>query len=113
MDPLENTDYPQIITNQVRCHLCDDTPFSAHRHDFKYCKCGNVAVDGGTDYLRRLGKDLTQYTDLSFSLPISVVEAAIKAVEWGQETGRNPRGIAYAVFRALYDNGRLKTLEQE
>ena len=26
-----------------------------HRHDFKFCKCGAVAVDGGTDYLKRSG----------------------------------------------------------
>ena len=25
------------------------------RHDFKCCKGGAVAVDGGTDYLRRIG----------------------------------------------------------
>jgi hypothetical protein len=25
------------------------------RHDFKFCKCGAVAVDGGKDYLRRVG----------------------------------------------------------
>ena len=25
-------------------------------HDFKFCKCGSVAVDGGHDYLRRCGK---------------------------------------------------------
>lgn len=26
---------------------------SKNRHDFKFCSCGNCAVDGGHDYLKR------------------------------------------------------------
>ena len=37
---------------------------STYRHDFKYCKCGAVAVDGGKDYLRRLG-NLDNFEELS------------------------------------------------
>ena len=44
-----------ILSNQARCMACGDEPYSAHRHDFQYCKCGAMAVDGGMDYLRRLG----------------------------------------------------------
>lgn len=36
----------------IKCNLCQDVVFSEHRHDFKYCKCGETFVDGGTDYLR-------------------------------------------------------------
>ena len=25
-------------------------------HDFKFCKCGTVAVDGGREYLKRCGE---------------------------------------------------------
>ena len=39
--------------NAVRCLRCSDVIESTHRHDFKFCKCGNVAVDGGKDYARR------------------------------------------------------------
>ena len=28
---------------------------ASHDHDFEFCKCGAVAVDGGHDYLRRCG----------------------------------------------------------
>lgn len=45
----------KIITNKIRCKKCGDVIESAHRHDFKFCKCGVVAVDGGKDYLRRCG----------------------------------------------------------
>ena len=42
-------------TNKIRCKKCGDVIESIHRHDFKFCKCGVVAVDGGKDYLRRCG----------------------------------------------------------
>ena len=29
--------------------------FEITSNDFKFCKCGAVAVDGGFDYLRRCG----------------------------------------------------------
>ena len=53
-----------IITNKVKCKKCGDIIESKHRHDFKYCKCGSIAVDGGHDYLRRIGS-LEDYIELS------------------------------------------------
>lgn len=46
-----------IIYNAIKCKKCGEIIESKHRHDFKFCKCGAVAVDGGHDYLRRIGKD--------------------------------------------------------
>ena len=43
-----------IRRNSVRCLVCGEHIESQHRHDFKFCGCGNVAVDGGTDYRRRV-----------------------------------------------------------
>lgn len=43
----------KIISNKVKCNLCGDIIESTHRHDFKYCSCRSVAVDGGKDYLKR------------------------------------------------------------
>ncbi len=45
----------KIIANKIRCKKCGEIIESVHRHDFKYCSCRSVAVDGGKDYLRRLG----------------------------------------------------------
>lgn len=39
--------------NRIRCKKCEDVIESTYRHDFKYCKCGSVFVDGGKDYHRR------------------------------------------------------------
>lgn len=41
--------------NRIRCKLCKDVIESLTEHDFKRCKCGAVAVDGGQDYRKRLG----------------------------------------------------------
>lgn len=57
----------RIIRNSVHCNECDTEIESTHRHDFKYCPCGNIAVDGGKDYLRRASGRPTwgDYTDTS------------------------------------------------
>lgn len=39
--------------NRARCLLCRDVIESLHRHDFRWCKCGAIFVDGGKDYRRR------------------------------------------------------------
>jgi hypothetical protein len=43
----------QIIKNAAQCLSCYEVVESKHRHDFVRCSCGNLAVDGGKDYLKR------------------------------------------------------------
>lgn len=45
----------QIIINKIKCKKYGNIIESFSIHDFKFCKCGAVAVDGGHDYLRRCG----------------------------------------------------------
>ena len=45
----------KIVRNRIKCKKCGAIIESTSRHDFKFCKCGAVAVDGGKDYLRRVG----------------------------------------------------------
>lgn len=44
-----------IVRNSIRCLVCTEEIESAHVHDFRRCGCGSVAVDGGLEYLRRMG----------------------------------------------------------
>lgn len=60
----------KLIRNAIKCNSCVDIIESKHRHDFVSCKCGNVFVDGGLEYLRRgwAGGDLhgiKGFTELS------------------------------------------------
>lgn len=44
-----------IESNKVRCRKCGDVIESKHVHDFVTCRCGAVSIDGGHDYLKRVG----------------------------------------------------------
>ena len=56
----------KLIKNAIKCNICGDVIESKHRHDFKFCKCGAVAVDGGLDYTRRIFKNSpNDFVDLS------------------------------------------------
>jgi tRNA(Ile2) C34 agmatinyltransferase TiaS len=44
-----------VVRNRARCELCGDEIESIGRHDFIRCNCGSLAVDGGREYLRRVG----------------------------------------------------------
>lgn len=49
--------YPGIL----QCLECKKILVSFHRHNYKSCGCpNNTMIDGGHDYLRYGGKDLTK-----------------------------------------------------
>lgn len=53
-----------VWINAALCQGCGDYLRSKNRHDFVTCACGNLSVDGGSWYCKRLvGKD--SYLDLS------------------------------------------------
>lgn len=54
-----------IIRNKAQCKACGDIIESVHRHDFKFCKCGAIAVDGGKEYLRRVFNEHDNLIELS------------------------------------------------
>lgn len=54
-----------ILRNAVRCNRCADTIESRHVRDVQTCRCGDVFVDGGREYLRRGWKPSADFTDLS------------------------------------------------
>ena len=45
----------KIIKNMARCKKCGDIIESKNTHDFIKCSCGSIAVDGGKEYLKRVG----------------------------------------------------------
>ena len=44
-----------MYRNAVQCAKCKDIIHSKHRHDFVYCSCKSIYIDGGMDYLRAGG----------------------------------------------------------
>lgn len=55
----------KIKRNAIKCKKCGDIIESKHVHDFKFCKCGNVSVDGGKEYLKRSAQNLEDFEDLT------------------------------------------------
>lgn len=45
----------KIIRNRIKCKHCGDIIESTSVHDFKFCSCDKVAIDGGKCYLNRTG----------------------------------------------------------
>ena len=54
-----------VVVNKAQCKLCDDIVESKYRHDFKWCKCGAMAVDGGKSYIKRAANSLDDIIELS------------------------------------------------
>jgi len=45
----------RVTLNRAQCKECKDIVTSYHVHDYVQCKCGLIAVDGGLEYIRRVG----------------------------------------------------------
>ena len=56
----------KLIKNAIKRNHCGDIIESKHTHDFKWCKCQTVFVDGGLEYTRRGFKNSpNDFKDLS------------------------------------------------
>lgn len=55
---------PRIVKNSIRCNHCLEIIESIDNHDYIKCACGKVGVDGGLQYLRRVGSP-EDYEELS------------------------------------------------
>lgn len=42
----------KTTVNCIVCPSCKDIIYSRSRHDFRYCSCGEVAIDGGFAYMK-------------------------------------------------------------
>jgi hypothetical protein len=95
-----------IVSNQIRCLKCGGEPFSMNRHHMAHCECGAVAVDGGQDYLRRLGSG---WEELSITIDTAALAQLAETVDASMASGRNPLGVTLAVLRGIRDAGIIQT----
>lgn len=66
----------KIVRNVARCLQCNDTVESETRHHLAFCACGKMFVDGGQEYLRRGGEDLSKIEELSIIEEVKDAETA-------------------------------------
>ncbi len=72
----------KLYKNSATCLKCNTTLDSKHVHDYQVCKCGNLMVDGGLDYIKRgyklpyqdTIKDMIEYYDPETGEIISEIE---------------------------------------
>ena len=63
----------KLIKNAARCTHCGDIVESKHTHDFQWCSCKTIAVDGGTSYLKRSFKNSpADFEDMSLFEEIEI-----------------------------------------
>ena len=101
-----------ILSNQAKCLKCGDEPFSAFTHDFKYCECENIFVDGGMSYIRHGFNDKSKYMNLSIDIDDLTFEMCMSSLDWCDENPRNNLGKVCAIFRALRDTGYLEQISK-
>ena len=46
----------KILRNRARCRKCNTIIESTRSHDFRMCACSAIGVDGGLEYIRRIGE---------------------------------------------------------
>src|ERR1700760_3075851 len=51
----------ESMRNRAKCKLCQDIIESKDRCDFVWCKCGEIAVDGGRDYFKATARNFENF----------------------------------------------------
>lgn len=64
-----------ILRNQAECLKCKDHIMSVSKHDFKTCSCQAICVDGGLDYIRRVGLEQCRDTSICITEELTKDEA--------------------------------------
>ena len=54
----------EIISNKIKCKKCGNIIESKSTNDYKRCSCRTVAIDGGKDYLKKIGNE-EDYEEMS------------------------------------------------
>lgn len=73
----------RVLINSCKCRSCGEVVYSRSRHDFSQCGCGNVAADGGNEYIRRVGNP-TDIEERSISMDgddFKKLQARLDAIE--------------------------------
>jgi hypothetical protein len=75
-----------ISVTGVHCLRCDHIVVSRAGHDMRPCKCGDVQVDGGRDYLRVVYRDGAEHRVVRIDLVAEEEEDLVR--EWKAGTDR-------------------------
>ena len=58
----------------VKCKICNDIIYSRAQHDFHWCSCKNIAVDGGFEYNKITFKNFSDLEEVEIEVNVSKKE---------------------------------------
>jgi len=92
-----------ILVNKIKCLSCGEVLISIHRQDFQQCNCENKThADGGIDYLKRGGKDLSLIEEQSV-YDTDSIEKIREAVVRGSVGKRGNEKLTYVLLKDIDD----------
>ena len=103
-------DYPErpvIVSNSAYCNGCEDHIYSSHRHDMQWCKCGNIAVDGGQSYFRRAFADKATYVDTSITMNTGCIAECGAIVQTCMDSNKSHESIVRFVLGIMLKHDYL------
>lgn len=71
---------------RIQCLKCLKVIQSKHRHDWVPCECGDIFVDGGSDYLR-MGMKENGYGYINLDVDYDKYESQIKEIKVTEDDG--------------------------
>lgn len=102
---LEPRGYEQVVTkNAARCEICGDYVESTSVHDMAWCACGNVAVDGGHEYVRRCFKTDRYANDIAYGwVPKGEAAEERRKLDRLSQAGRSSSSFSMHAAPGLYE----------
>lgn len=100
-EPEKGYSKPIILSNKIQCNKCKDIIESKHRHDFVTCSCGAVSVDGGKDYLRRLGTDYSDLSEITSKEEEDYFESIRNSFTWGSYGPKGDQPKYYILLKDM------------
>lgn len=81
-----------VLSNKIQCNRCGDIIESKHVHDFVMCSCGSCATDGGTSYMRHIGTDFIDLSEVTSEEEENWFEKVREVFTWGSRgvSGNEP-----------------------
>lgn len=82
--------------NAIICKNCGDTIYSRSIHDFHWCSCNSVAIDGGFDYTKIVFKSADCYESTKLNILENETEKSAKKILYDDWNNReNKYGIIH------------------
>jgi ribosome biogenesis SPOUT family RNA methylase Rps3 len=53
-----------VVLRGLRCPKCKEVVVSLHVHDFRWCGCKSLAIDGGSEYCKIVTDNGVQFSDI-------------------------------------------------